>query len=146
MNGPGALERILPEGEGQIVYDVHSESLFLRHLGHNADLAKRYHVYSREFLRPIQVLALRTGIAAAKRVMMNRSLPRIVSPVLRRQAMRRVERWHFPIELSQGDLVISMRSALLRDAGRTTRTDLSHQAFKTDEKLIRDVVDSIRGK
>jgi Zn-dependent protease with chaperone function/pimeloyl-ACP methyl ester carboxylesterase len=146
MNGPGALERMLPEGEGQIIDDVHADSLFLRYLGYNTDLAKRYHVYSGEFLRPVQVIAMKAGIAAARRVLSNRLLPRLESPVLRRQALRRVERWHLPIEISQGDLVVSVQSALLKDAGRSTRTDLSHERFKTDEELIQDVMDSIRGK
>lgn len=145
-NGPGALARMLPEGEGQIVYDVHADSLFLRYLGHNADLAKRYHVFSGEYLRPGQVLGIGVAIAAAKRVMTNRLLPRIESPVLRRQASRRVERWHLPVEISHGDLIVSVRSALLKDAGHSTRTSLNHEAFKSDEKVIRDVIDSIRGK
>ncbi len=146
LNGPGALERLLPEGEGQIVYDVHEDSLFLRHLGHNADLAKRYHVYSGECLRPVEVIALAGGITGAKRVLMNRILPRIDSPVLRRQALRSVERWHLPVEISRGDLVVSVQSALLKDAGRATRTALSHEKFMTDEKVIQDVMDSIKGK
>jgi pimeloyl-ACP methyl ester carboxylesterase len=146
MNGPGALARMLPEGEGQIIHDVRADSLFLRYLGHNAALAKRYHVYSGDFLRPLQVVALRVGIGTARRVMLNRLLPRLDSPVLRHQAMLRVERWHLPIEISHGDLVISVRSALLKDAGRSTRTNLSHDGFKTDEQVIQEVMDSIRGK
>jgi pimeloyl-ACP methyl ester carboxylesterase len=146
MNGPGALGRMLPEGEGQVVYDVHADSLFLRYLGHNADLAKRYHVFSGEFLRSGQVIALGVAIVAAKRVMTNRLLPRIDSPVLRRQALRRVEHWHLPREISRGDLIVSVRSALLKDAGQATRTALSHEGFKTDENVIQDVMDSILGK
>jgi pimeloyl-ACP methyl ester carboxylesterase len=146
MNGPGALERMLPEGEGQIIYDVHANSLFLRYLGHNAELAKRYHVFSGEFLRPVQVIALRAGIAGAKRIMEHRLLPRIESPVVRRQALRRVERWHLPVEISRGDLIVSVQSALLKDAGHTTRTDLNHEEFKSDEQVIHDVMDAIRGK
>jgi pimeloyl-ACP methyl ester carboxylesterase len=146
LNGPGALARLLPEGEGQIVYDVHGDSLFLRYLGHNADLAKRYHVFSGEFLRPVEMIALGAGITGAKRVMMNRLLPRIESPVLRRQAMRRVDRWHLPVEVSRGDLVVSVHSALLKDAGHATRTALRHEMFTTDEMVIQDVMDSIKGK
>jgi pimeloyl-ACP methyl ester carboxylesterase len=145
-NGPGALGRMLPEGEGQVVYDVHGDSLFLRYLGHNAELAKRYHVFSGEFLRPGGVIAVGVGITAAKRVMMNRLLPGINSPILRRQAMRRVERWHLPVEISRGDLIVSVRSALLKDAGRATRTPLSHEEFKRDETVIQAVMESIRGK
>jgi len=146
MNGPGALGRMLPEGEGQIVYDVHADSLFLRYLGHNADLAKRYHVFSGEYLRTGQVIALGVGIAAAKRVLTNRLLPRIDSPILRRQALRSVERWHLPREISRGDLIVSVRSALLKDAGHATRTALSHEGFKTDENVIQDVIDAILDK
>jgi pimeloyl-ACP methyl ester carboxylesterase len=144
MNGPGALERMLPEGEGQVVYDVQADSLFLRHLGHNADLARRYHVYSGEHLRPVAVLALEAGIQAAKRVLINRLLPRIDSPIVRRQAIRRVERLRLPVEISRGDLVVSVSSALLKDAGDATRTPLNHDQFKTDERVIQDVMDSIK--
>lgn len=146
INGRGALQRMLPEGEGQIVYDVHADSLFLRYLGHNAELAKRYHVFSGEFLGPVKVVALRAAIAAAKRVMENRLLPRIDSPVLRRQTLRRVQHWHLPVEISDGDLIISVQSALLKDAGHSTRTNLNHEEFKSDEQLIRDVIVSIREK
>lgn len=146
MNGPGAIARMIPEGSGQIIYDVQEDSLFLRHLGHNADLARRYHVFSGNCLTRVQVIGLGTGIAAAKRVMINRVLPRIDSPVLRRQAINRVERWRLPREISHGDLVVSVRSALLKDAGHTTRTALNHEQFKTDEATIRDVMDSILGK
>jgi pimeloyl-ACP methyl ester carboxylesterase len=146
MNGPGALARMVPEGEGDIVYDVHEDSLFLRYLGHNAEMAKHYHVFSGEFLRPGEVLGLGVAITAAKRVMGNRVLPRIESPVLRRQALRRIERWHLPSEISRGDLIVSVRSALLKDAGHATRTALNHEQFKSDELVIRDVMESIQGK
>ncbi|HEY7156153.1 MAG TPA: M48 family metalloprotease [Gemmataceae bacterium] len=146
MNGPGAIARMIPEGDGQIIHDVHADSLFLRHLGHNADLAKRYHVFSGECLTLGQAIALDAGITVAKRVMLNRVLPRIDAPVLRRQAMNRIEQWRLPPEISRGDLVVSMRSALLKDAGHATRTALNHEQFKTDELVIRDVMDSILGK
>jgi pimeloyl-ACP methyl ester carboxylesterase len=144
QNGPGALARMLPEGEGEVVYDVHDDSLFLRYLGHNADLAKRYHVFSGECLRPVQVLALEAGIAAGRRVLTNRVLPRIESAVLRRQVQRRIERLRVPVEISRGDLVVSVESALLKDAGHSTRTALNHEQFTKDEKVIEDVMDSIR--
>jgi hypothetical protein len=92
------------------------------------------------------VAALGTGIAAAKLVMKNRVLPNIESPVLRRQSMRRIDRWHLPREISHGDLVVSVQSALLKDAGRSTRTNLNHDEFKTDEQVIRDVMESIQGR
>jgi len=146
MGGAGALARMMPEGDGEVIYDVHEDSLFLRYLGHNADLAKRYHVFSGECLTRLQVLGLRAAILATKKVMKNRLLPRIDSPVVRRQALRRVDQLHLPREISRGDLVVSVQSALLKDAGHSTRTDLNHEQFKSDEQVIRDVMESILGK
>lgn len=146
MNGPGAIARMIPEGSGQVIFDVHENSLFLRHLGHNADLAKRYHVFSGDCLTRVQVIALGTAIVAAKRVLTKRVLPRLDSPVLRRQATNRVERWRLPREISHGDLVVSVRSALLKDAGQTTRTALNHDAFMKDEAVIDAVMKGILGK
>jgi hypothetical protein len=146
LNGPGALARMIPEGDGAVIYDVHEDSLFLRHLGHDAKLAKRYYVFSGDCLTRVEVVALRAAVVAARRVLENRVLPRIESPVLRRQALRRIDRWHLPREISRGDLVVSVQSALLEDAGRSTRTALNHEQFLRDELVIRDVMASIRGE
>jgi hypothetical protein len=91
-------------------------------------------------------LALGVGITAAKRVMTNRVLPRIESPVLQRQALWRIERLRLPREISRGDLVVSVQSAQLKDAGHSTRTTLNHEQFTHDESVIADVIDSIKGK
>ncbi len=144
--GPDALVRMLPEGHGQVIHDLAADSLFLRYLGHNAVLARRYHVFSGDYLTPLQVAALGTVIVAAKKVMKDRVLPKIDSPVLRRQALRRIDQWHLPREIVRGDLIVSVRSALLKDAGKATRTALNHEQFKTDEQVIRDVLESILGK
>ncbi len=145
-NGPGALARMLPEGEGQLVLDVSRDSLFLQYLGHNADLAKRYHVFSGECLRPAALFALEAGLIATKRVLLNRLMPRMKSMVLRRQIQRRIEKLRIPAEIARGDLVVSANSALLNDAGRSTRTALNHEQFETDESVIEEIADSIKRK
>jgi pimeloyl-ACP methyl ester carboxylesterase len=146
MGGPGALARMIPEGDGEVIHDVHEDSLFLRYVGHNAELAKRYHVFSGECLTRLQVVGLRAALLATKKVMKNRLLPHIDSPVVRRQALRRVDQLHLPREISRGDLVVSVQSALLKDAGHSTRTALNHEEFKSDEPVIRDVMESILAK
>jgi pimeloyl-ACP methyl ester carboxylesterase len=146
LAGPGALARMIPEGRGQLAHDVCPDSLFLRYVGHNAELARRYHVFSGECLTRLQVAALGTAITASRHVMTDRVLPTIDSRVLRRQALRRVEKWRLPREISHGDLIVSVRSALLKDAGQATRTSLNHDQFRTDEQVIRDVLESIVGK
>jgi pimeloyl-ACP methyl ester carboxylesterase len=146
MNGPGVLARMIPEGEGQVIYDVHTDSLFLRHLGHNAALAKRYHVFSGECLTQLQVTAAGLAINGIKRVFKNRVVPQIESPVLARQVLRRIDRLRLPPEISHGDLVVAVASALLKDAGHSTRTDLNHEAFMHDEDVIRDAMESIQDK
>src|SRR5262249_49404736 len=118
----------------------------LRYLGHNADLARRYHVFSGECLTRFQVVAFGTAILTAKRVMKNRILPRIESPVIQHQALRRVDRLHLPPEIARGDLVVSADSALLKDAGHSTRTPLTHDGFKRDPDVIEDVMESIKGQ
>ncbi len=49
---------MMPEGDGEVIHDVHEDSLFLRYVGHNAELARRYHVFSGECLRRLQVVGL----------------------------------------------------------------------------------------
>jgi pimeloyl-ACP methyl ester carboxylesterase len=146
LGGPGALARMLPEGKGQITYDLQPDSLFLRYLGHNAALARRYHVFAGDCLGRLELFGVRTAVTAAKRVMMERILPEIRSSVVRRLAMQRVGEWRVPPEIAHGDLIVSERSALLKDAGQATRTRLNHDEFTTNDQVIREVLQDILQK
>jgi Zn-dependent protease with chaperone function len=141
-----ALVRTILEGHGAIIHDVHPDSLFLRRLGHDAALAARYHVISGDRLGLGQAIALQAGGAACKRFLLEKVVPRISSPLLREQATYRIGEWRMPREVTHGDFVVSVRSALLEGAGRVTRTPLNHLALTTDEDVIRIVMESVLKK
>jgi Zn-dependent protease with chaperone function/pimeloyl-ACP methyl ester carboxylesterase len=143
---PGGLERALPEGNGQLLYDVQPDSLFLRYLGHDPALAARYHVFSGRCLGPGAAMAVRLGVRVGCRALERRAAPTVRSPLLRREFLRRLEGFRAPEEITRGDLVVAERSSILADAGEVTRTHLTHNAFKTDEGVIRLVFESVVGK
>jgi pimeloyl-ACP methyl ester carboxylesterase len=143
---PGVVARTVEEGHGAILYDLRPDSLFLRYLGHNKELAARYHVFSGEPLRPRRIIALGAGLLAAKHYLHERAIPRIHSRLLRRLAEQTVNDWHLPPEITQGDLVVSARSALLEDAGHATRTGLRHEELLHDEDIVDRILADILGK
>jgi Zn-dependent protease with chaperone function len=141
-----ALARTVPEGRGEVTLDLHPDSLFLRHLGHDAARAARYHVFYGQHLTPAQALALRAAFAAGKRLVAKKWVPRLGPPARRAQAQLWLDELHLPEEVLRGDLIVSVRSAALPGAGRLTRTALHHQAFKSDPALVRQVLESITAR
>jgi pimeloyl-ACP methyl ester carboxylesterase len=137
-----ALAESLPEGRGAIGHDLHPDSLFLRRLGRDARLARRYHVISGRYLSPPQARALRLTFAGV-RTLLRQQLERIESPLLRQQAGVLIERLSPPPEITRGDLAVTEESACLPDAGRTTRTNLHHLALKSDREVLKHVAESL---
>jgi pimeloyl-ACP methyl ester carboxylesterase len=138
-----AFGRLAPEGRGDVVHDLHPDSLFLRHLGHDPEQAARYHVFTGRCLSRTQVLALRLALDASLSTLRRQVGERLPSPVLREQTLRALERCVLPPEVAHGDLAVSVESATLADAGRVTHTRLHHQAFRTDQRVMRQVVESL---
>lgn len=147
---PGGLTQAIaltvPEGRGQIAHDLHPDSLFLRHLGQDRRLAGRYHVYYGEYLSRGEALALEVAFAAWKRLVTGRWATRLMPPTLKRQALPRLPELRLPAEVLRGDLIVSSRSGGLRGAGRVTKTGLRHQALRSDEAVMRQVLAAIGGK
>jgi pimeloyl-ACP methyl ester carboxylesterase len=137
-----ALAESLPEGRGAVGHDLYPESLFLRYLGSDERLARRYHVISGRYLSPPQARTLRLTFAGF-RTLLRPQLERIESPLLRQQAKVLIERMHPPPEITRGDLAVTEESACLPGARRTTHTDLHHLALKTDREVLKLVAESL---
>jgi pimeloyl-ACP methyl ester carboxylesterase len=137
--GP-AVAHAVAEGRGEIAHDLHPDSLFLRHLARGRPAEGRYHVYYGEYLSRRQALALQLAFRAAKRLLRDRWVNGLGSPVLKRQALRWLGELYLPAEVLRGDLIVSTRSAALPGRGPVTKTGLHHQALRTDEALMRRVL------
>lgn len=143
---PDAIAATIPEGRGEITYDLHPDSLFLRHLGQDAKLAARYHVYSGQILDSTQALTLRFAFLAAKTFLKDRVFTRLEMPLLKSQAIALVDGWELPDELLRGDGVVTVRSATLRKAGQTTATACNHLTIVLDEEVMRGVLQGLVGR
>jgi pimeloyl-ACP methyl ester carboxylesterase len=140
------LSKLLHEGRGEIGLDLHPGSLFLASLGHDAKLAKRYHILYGQVLGPVKSIALETGLAAARDPIEQKLLPQVPPGLLRRQTEALLRVLTFPPEILHGDGVVSMTSAKLAGAAKYDRLPIGHIAFHRDTRARKIVLESIRGK
>ena len=64
----------------------------------------------------------------------------VPSSCLRRCALRLLGDQMMPEEVLDGDLAVTVRSACLEAAARAVETALDHQALKTDETVLAEVI------
>ena len=136
-----AMGATVVEGKGDLMPDVQPDSLFLRHLGHDARLARRYHVVYGRYVSGKRVLALWASFLVAKLALKKAIRDRADSVVVRANGLRLVDGLELTDEVLDGDLVVSVASARLKGAGRQTATTCHHQALKTDAGVMRAVAE-----
>ncbi len=136
---PEAISLTLSEGAGDIGHDLTPDSLFLRYLGQNRQLARRYHLYYGRCLTLSQALALKTGLALA-RTRLTTHCQGVESPFLARCYERLLKELVLPDEILAGDLIVSVASAQLPGAGSLTETRHNHQEIKADAEVMERIV------
>lgn len=132
-------------GRGQIEHDLHPDSLFLRRLGDGANLSQRYHIFYGRRLDQLQALALRTSFAASAPLLRRQLADTLPSPCLRLCAQQLLSDLIVPEEVLDGDLAVTVHSACLEGAGRVVETALDHQALKSDEAVLGQVLRVLEG-
>ncbi|HVW36123.1 MAG TPA: hypothetical protein VHB99_02420, partial [Pirellulales bacterium] len=140
---PKAIERAVREGTRQLTHDLHADSLFLRYLGYDAALATRYEIYCGRRFNDIEAVGLTAAVAVAQRLLAREVVARIEQPRWKEQLARLVDRLELPVEVADGDLIVSVASASLPDARETTVTRLNHLELNSDPELIGQVLDSV---
>ena len=140
---PSAIERAVSEGGRQLTHDLHPDSLFLRYLGYDAALAPRYEIYCGRRFNAVEALGLTAAVEVAQRLLARQVVERIQHPRWKAQLSRLVDRLHLPIEVADGDLIVSVASASLPDTADVTITRLDHLQLNSDPELIEQVLDSV---
>jgi hypothetical protein len=138
---PEAIRATARDGRGHLTPDVKPDSLFLRYLGRDERVVKRYHVIYGKFLPTRRTASLHWSFLAARiaaRQLIRETVP---SPLTRRLAIRLIDGLRLTDEVLDGDLVVSVDSARLDGASQTTGTRLAHQQLKADRDLMRQVAD-----
>jgi Zn-dependent protease with chaperone function len=141
-----ALAATVPEGLGEIINDLHPDSLFLRYLGYDAACARRYYVFYGQALDTARAAALRLTFGAAKRVMKDRLFPGVGLLPFHTHVLILLDGWELPEEILRGDGVVSVRSARLRGARQVTKTTQNHLSILTNEMVRRQVLEILTGK
>jgi Zn-dependent protease with chaperone function/pimeloyl-ACP methyl ester carboxylesterase len=137
---PGAVTATVRDGRGSMSPDLCPDSLFLRHLGYDARLARRYHVVSGRYLGRKRAALLVVSFEAGKVALKYAIRKEVDSPFLREMGLRRVDRLDLTDEVLNGDLVVSADSARLKGAGKVTATKRHHRDLKDEEDVMREVV------
>lgn len=141
---PTALAQTLPEGRGQVSYDLTPDSLFLRHLGHDPKQAANYTIFYGQCLDPSHALGLRLTFLGIKRLLREQFVNRFESPWLKECGQHLVDELQLPEEVLHGDGVVTVRSAALKGAGTLVKTELDHLALKQDREVMRQILERIR--
>ena len=136
---PAALAATVGEGKGDLTPDVEPDSLFLRHLGHDARLARRYHVVYGRYLRSGRALGLWASYLTAKVVIEKAIRNRPGPPWIKERGLRMVRGLRLTDEVLNGDSGHHHRLRAPGGAGWETATTCHHQALKTDEGVLREV-------
>jgi pimeloyl-ACP methyl ester carboxylesterase len=136
-----ALAKAVSEGHGQIRHDLLPDSLFLRWLGErpNPKLFDRYHAHAGEYLnwpsRSLEV-AFWAGRQAAHKFLAGR----LRKPEWVRQAvLARVDGLRLTEEITKGDGVVSIDSAVAVGAAKTWRK-LHHLSLTADLTIIDELL------
>jgi hypothetical protein len=138
-----AVAEFFLEGDGAVAEDLHSDSLFLRRLGHDAKLAARYHIFYGQLFDWQQALLLRLGFAAAKGWLHEAADILIAPPLDKRAALAWLDGLALPEEVLAGDCAVAASRAQLEGAGHTTKVGLHHEAFKFDQDVMRQVLEAV---
>jgi pimeloyl-ACP methyl ester carboxylesterase len=142
---PKAIERAVREGTRQLTHDLHADSLFLRSLGYDADLAARYDIYCGRRFNDIEALGLTAAASVAQRLLSQEVVRRVEQPRWKEQLARLADRLELPVEVADGDLIVSVDSATLPNARETTVRRLNHLELASDRELIEEVLDAVLG-
>jgi pimeloyl-ACP methyl ester carboxylesterase len=133
---PAAVATVIAEGRGEIEHDLRPESLFLRYLGQDEKLTRRYHIFAAECLGTRESLALQLGFGAV-RTLLRKPLASSKAEWLNQQAVRLVDNLVLPREVAAGDGAVSVQSASLKGAASVTvLPGLNHQTIKSDPKAL----------
>ena len=142
---PAAIRSTASDGRGHLTPDVKPDSLFLRYLGRDDKIVRRYHVIYGKFLSGKRSATVFWSFLAARMGARQLIRDRVTSPTTRRLELRLIDGLRLTDEVLDGDLIVSVDSARLEGAGWVTATRLPHQELKTDRDVMREVVGYLFG-
>jgi hypothetical protein len=142
---PAAIRATASDGRGHLTPDLKPDSLFLRYLGRDDKVVRRYQVIYGKFLSGKRSAAVYWSFVAARMGARQLIRDRVPSPTTRRLALRLIDGLRLTDEVLDGDLIVSVDSARLEGAGQMMATRLSHQELKTDKDVMREVAGYLFG-
>ncbi len=143
---PAAIAETLPEGRGQVSYDLQPDSLFLRFLGHDPARAAKYQIFYGRCLPFGKAIGLRVAFVGLRKLLREQVFGRFESEWLKESGQRLVDEMQLPEEVLNGDGVVTARSAMLKGAAKLIEMELDHIAIKQDRQVMQKVLEAMRAR
>jgi hypothetical protein len=135
---PESLQQTLQDGNGQITYDLHPDSLFLRFLDRHDKPLNRYYVFRGRVLRTGQAIALEAAATVSRELLRQQIDREVDSEFLRRLAVHYAEYLRIPPEIGSGDLAVSFENAHLKGAAEVHDSRHNHLTIKMRPDVLRE--------
>lgn len=136
---PQTLERAILDGDGQIAFDLQSNSLFLNHLNNQAAQRDRYSIIRGRAMVESQARLLERGFSSGRRLASASLLPLRFSSTGKRM-IETLNGISIPEEITDGDMAVSLESAELDGVNSVQTVAMDHLKLIRDETVAAEVV------
>lgn len=141
------VNRTIPAARSDLGFDLQADSFFLRHLGENEALARRYYTIAGRCLGTTESLFLRTTLTSARQFLRTQLTTVLPAGSLRERAVRLIDRLELPREVSAGDGIVAVQSAQLPGGGGQRVFDgVNHLTLRTNPEVMEVVLPWVVGE
>ena len=156
--GYGGLPKIIsdtiPEGRGEIGFDLQPGSLFLSYLDSLKLTQKNYFIFNSNFTgvgltdqggakNKAMVYGLENYLLPEVKKGLVKRTGQIGSPLLKKWALEAITQLEIPDEIKNGDLAVTINSSKIGEAKVVTRNGLNHIEIVSDAKVITEIIKKI---
>lgn len=152
---PKTISDTIPEGRGEIGFDLQPGSLFLSYLDSHKSTQKNYFIFNSNYTgvgltdqggaknKAIVYAVENTILPAVKKILIERA-EQIGSPLLKKWALEAITQLVLPDEVKNGDLAVTIESSKISGTKSVvTRYGLNHIEIVSDTKVIAEIIKKI---
>lgn len=151
---PKTISDTIPEGRGEIGFDLQPGSLFLSYLDSLKLTQKNYFVFNSNFTgvgltdqsgakNKAMVYGLENYLLPEVKKVLVKRADQIGSPLFKKWALEAIAQLEIPDEIKNGDLAVTLNSSKIGEAKTVTRNGLNHIEIVSDAKVIVEIIKKI---
>ena len=147
---PKTISDTIPEGRGEIGFDLQPGSLFLSYLDSRKSTQKNYLIFNSNYTGlpggtkyKAMIYGLENYLLPEVKKILKERAEQIGSPLLKKWALEAITQLEIPDEIKNGDLAVTINSSKIGEAKVVTRNGLNHIEIVSDAKVIADIIKKI---